>query len=82
MPECPVPVLGRDLLNKLGTSMFRWYGGKEPVCQCRRHKKPGFDPWVRKILWRKKWEPTPSLEDSMNRGVWWATVHGVPKSQT
>ena len=22
------------------------------------------------------------LEDSMNRGAWWATVHGVAKSQT
>ena len=21
--------------------------GKEPVCQCRRHKRCGFDPWVR-----------------------------------
>ena len=19
----------------------------------------GFDPWVRKILWRRKWQPTP-----------------------
>ena len=23
--------------------------GKEPACQCRRLKRPGFDPWVRKI---------------------------------
>ena len=82
MPECPVPLLGRALLNKLGTSMFRWYSGKEPACQCRRHKTLGFDPWVGKILWKKKWQPTPSLEDSMNSGVWWATVHGVPKSWT
>ena len=22
-------------------------GGKEPTCQCRRHKRPGFNPWVR-----------------------------------
>ena len=27
--------------------------GKEPTCQCRRHKSHGFDPWVRKILWRR-----------------------------
>ena len=20
---------------------------------------PGFDPWVRKIPWRKEWQPTP-----------------------
>ena len=32
--------------------------GKESACQqrCKRH---GFDPWVEKIPWRKKWQPTP-----------------------
>ena len=33
--------------------------GKEPSCQCRRHKRCGFDPWVRKIPWRREWLPTP-----------------------
>ena len=33
--------------------------GKEPACQCRRHKRLGFDLWVRKIPWRKAWQPTP-----------------------
>ena len=32
-----------------------WFRGKESTCQCRRH---GFDPWVRKIPWRRKWQPT------------------------
>ena len=27
--------------------------GKEPACQCRRHKRCGFDPWVGKIPWRR-----------------------------
>ena len=27
--------------------------GKEPACQCRRHKRDGFDPWVGKIPWRR-----------------------------
>ena len=27
--------------------------GEEPVCQCRRCKIHGFDPWVRKISWRR-----------------------------
>ena len=27
--------------------------GKEPACQCRRHKRCGFHPWVRKIPWRR-----------------------------
>ena len=33
--------------------------GKEPACQCRRCKRHGFDPWVRKIPWRRVWLPTP-----------------------
>ena len=32
---------------------------KEPACQYRRPKKCGFDPWVRKIPWRRAWQPTP-----------------------
>ena len=32
--------------------------GIEPACQCRRRKRHGFDPWVRKIPWRREW-PTP-----------------------
>ena len=33
--------------------------GKEPACQCRRHKRLGFNPWIRKIPWRRAWQPTP-----------------------
>ena len=33
--------------------------GKEPVCQCRRYKGQGFDPWVGKIPSRRAWQPTP-----------------------
>ena len=33
--------------------------GKEPACECRRHKRFGFDPWIRKIPWRRAWQPTP-----------------------
>ena len=29
--------------------------GKEPACQCRRCKRHGFHPWVRKIPWRRAW---------------------------
>ena len=36
-----------------------WLNSKESTCQCRRHKRQGFDLWVRKILWRKKWQSTP-----------------------
>ena len=30
--------------------------GKQSAYQCRR---PGFDPWVGKIPWRRKWQPIP-----------------------
>ena len=33
--------------------------GKESACQLRRRKRCGFNPWVRKIPWRRKWQPTP-----------------------
>ena len=32
---------------------------KEPACQHRRYQRCGFDPWIRKIPWRRKWQPTP-----------------------
>ena len=33
--------------------------GKELACQCRRHKRCGFDPWIRKTPWRRAWQHTP-----------------------
>jgi len=30
-----------------------------PASQCRRPKRQGFDLWVRKIPWRREWQPTP-----------------------
>ena len=33
--------------------------GKESACQCRRRRRCGFDPWVGKIPWRRKWQSTP-----------------------
>ena len=32
--------------------------GEEPICQCRRCKRCGFDPSVRKIPWRGTQQPT------------------------
>ena len=37
----------------------RCRSGKESDCQCSRCKRHGFDPWVGKIPWRRKWQPTP-----------------------
>ena len=61
----------------------RWLSGKDSTCQCKRHKRCGFDPWVRKIPWRRNWQPTPVLlpGNPRDRGAWWATAHGVEKSR-
>ena len=37
----------------------RWLSGKELTCQCTSRKRCRFDPWVRKIPLRRKWQPTP-----------------------
>ena len=39
----------------------RWLHGKEPAGQCRRLKRLGFNTWVRKIPWRRKWQPNFSV---------------------
>ena len=32
---------------------------KRSTCQCRKCKRHEFNPWVRKIPWGRKWQPTP-----------------------
>ena len=46
----------------------RWLSGKESTCQCRRLKRCGFNPWVRKISWNKKWQPTPVFLPEKSHG--------------
>ena len=55
-PEASAAVLMMSI-QVLGLS--RWFSGKESACQCRRHRRLGFDSWVGKIPWRRKWQPTP-----------------------
>ena len=39
-------------------NLFR-HTGKEPACQCRRRKRREVDPWVGKIPWSRRWQPSP-----------------------
>ena len=61
-----------------------WHSDQEYSCQCRRHVRHRFSLWVRKILWRRKWQPTPVflMKNPMDRGASWTTVCWVAKSQT
>ena len=43
-------------------------GGKEPACQCRRHERREFDPWVGKIPGRRVWQPTPVFLSGESHG--------------
>ena len=47
---------------------------KESTCQCRRSRRHGFDPWVSKIHWRRKWQPTPVLLPGKSHG--WRNLVG------
>ena len=47
--------------------LSRRHSGKEPVCQCRRHRRP-VSPWVGKIPWRRKWQPTPIFLPEKSNG--------------
>ena len=44
--------------------LLRWLSCKASSCQCRRR---GFNPWVGKIPWRRKWQPTPVLSGKSHR---------------
>ena len=37
----------------------KWHSGKESSCLRRRRKRWGFNSGVGKILWSRKWQPTP-----------------------
>jgi len=46
--------------------------------------KTEISSWDRKNRWKREWQPTPLFlpEESMDRGAWQVTVHGVAKSWT
>ena len=56
---------------------------KNPGDRLQR-RKPGFDPWVRKV-WRREWLPTPEFLPGKSQGLRNLVgyiVHGVTKSWT
>ena len=64
-----------DLWSLFATLNYIWSKGflgssvvKESICQCRRHWRHGFNPWVGKIPWRRKWQPTPVFWPEKSHG--------------
>ena len=68
-------------IKKSRDGLPRWCRGKESACLCKRH---GFNPWVRKILQRRKWQPTPVFFPGKSQGQrsLVGTLYGVAKNQT
>jgi len=62
-----------------------WLSGKESACHCKRHRRWGFDPWVEKIPWGRKWQPTPvflSRESHGQRSLVSYSLWGCKESDT
>ena len=62
-----------------------WLSGQEPACQGRRRKRCGSNPWVEKILWRRKWQPSPVLlpgEPHRQRSLAGSMPRGPKESDT
>ena len=67
--HCPS---GRKVTSNMQTNRHRqsewlprWLSGKEFACYCRRR---GFNLWVRKIPWRRRWQPTPVFLPGKSHG--------------
>ena len=73
-----VSVFFRQILSGLP----KWLSSKESTCNAGAREIQV--PYVRKIPWRRAWQPTPVFlpGQSMDRRAWRATVHGVAKSWT
>ena len=76
------------LLRQIPTRNEAWLWlrlhGKESACQSRRRRRHRFNPWSGKSPGGGNDNPLhcSCLEKAMDRGVWWAGVHGVAKSWT
>ena len=77
--------------DRLPTPLFSAFPGDSAGEKSTYSGRPGFDPWVGKIPWRREWSPGEgnsyplkyfTLENSMERGAWRTTVNGDIKSQT
>ena len=72
-------ILRSGISRSYGTQSFGSSHGKESAYLCRRFD---FNLWVGRIPWIRQWKTTPYsyLENSTDRGAWWAIVHGVAES--
>ena len=74
-----------DVPDHVPQGLPRWLSGKESTCQYRRHTGDwGLVPGSGRSPEEGNGNPLhySHQESPMDRGAWWATVHGVAKSRT
>ena len=72
------------LSSILRTGLPRWPSGKESTCDAGDTGDMDSIPGSGRSPGVGNGNPLqyPCLENSIDRGAWWATVHGVTKNQT
>ena len=93
MKQTDLPILRVPDVDNLETitvpvRLPSWISGKESACQCKRRV---FDPRIRKISWRRKWQLTPVFLPGESHGQrslagyspwgWWVRHNLVIKQQ-
>ena len=69
---------GACLLKNMAVQGFpRWFSGKEHICQCGRRKRHDLIPGKTPGEGNENPLQYSGLENPMDRGAWWATVHEV-----
>ena len=73
LPRLTAPLL--HFLTRLSALKGQWFQAIPLVAQwkriclpTRRHRSCGFEPWVRKIPWRRKWQHTPVFLSGKSNG--------------
>ena len=59
--QTPVSLWALQRLSSFEVSFLlpQWLSGLRICLRCRRHRRHGFNPWVRQIPWRRAGQPTP-----------------------
>ena len=72
------------LNNQISRNLLRWLSGKETACDAGDMGDVGSIPGSERSPERGNGNPVQHscLENPMDRGAWWATVHGVANSHT
>ena len=75
-PPGDLPHPGIQPVSLMSPALAGGFFTTRATCQGRRRKRPGFDPWVGKIPWRRAWQPTPVFLPGESHGQGNLVGHG------